>query len=331
VPVALRSVALLVAAATAAALAAPAQATFPGRNGKVYWTDAYHPGGYVDADLVEFDPRSRIARDVWECVSYAPDPAQACTDVTGAAASPDGSIGIVWIRNTFTAPSPPPRGVLHRVSTDGRTSRDVDLPASWLFLPAGDRRTLRFVNDGATLTAELYTGERGGLPIVHRRVGVDGTPGAQVGPPEAATFDWSVDGRAAYELDGNLYILERDGTTRQLTRRGGIQPSWSPHGRWIVFSRAGYLYVIDSRGGRPRRLTTHRGEWPTWSPDGRKIAYIGRYRIGGDGREVVTTSLLYLLDFRTRRTRALRGAYSVCCGDGRWVISPPEWQALPRR
>lgn len=325
-----RSLAPLIALAASAALAAPAHATFPGRNGKLYWTDAYDPGGTASADLVEFDPRSRIARTAWECVSYAPDPTQACTDVTGVAASPDGSIGIVWIRNTFTAPAPPPRGVLHRVSADGKTSVDVDLPASWLFRPVGDRRTLRFINDGATLTAELYTGERGGHPLIHRRIGVDGTPGALVGPPEAASFDWSLDGRAAYELDGNLYILERDGTSRQLTWRGGIQPSWSPHGRSIAFSRAGYLYVIDSSGGRPRRLTSHRGEWPAWSPDGRKIAYVGRHRLGGDGRQLVTTSVLSLLDFRTRRPRVLRSDFSVG-SDGRRTISPPEWQAVPRR
>jgi TolB protein len=67
-------------------------------------------------------------------------------------------------------------------------------------------------------------------------------------------------------------------------------PSWSPKGDLIAYtSRAGgfRIMTIDAEGGDPREVTA--GEDPSWSPDGRYLvfSYRGRLRVASkDGRSV---------------------------------------------
>jgi hypothetical protein len=329
VPVILRALAAALAAGVAlVSVAAPAGATFPGRNGNIFWTSQTSPGGYVIADLTEFDPRTARERRLWECESGAPDLAQACTGVSAPAASPDGRVAVVWTRDSFRSPGPPPTGILRTFAADGESAHDVEVTGARTFSHDTERRTLRFLNDGLTLSGQHYEGEYTGPQVVHR-IGLDGVARAQVGPRGASDFDWSVDGRAAFVRHGNLWVLERDGTQRRLTARGGVQPSWSPRGRWIVFSRAHDLFAIDSRGGPPRRHTRRGGDWPSWSPDGRRIAFLRwkpkrRDQIAWSG-----VAYLYVLDFRSGRTAQLRADPLYDIG-GTYSTSPPEWQALPR-
>ena len=50
------------------------------------------------------------------------------------------------------------------------------------------------------------------------------------------------------------------------------QPSWSPDGSRIAFSRRLAIVTVSSRGGDERPLGVI-GTAPTWSPDGRRIAF----------------------------------------------------------
>jgi TolB protein len=75
------------------------------------------------------------------------------------------------------------------------------------------------------------------------------------------------------------------GHARNLTRTPGLEEtdaSWSPDGRFLVFSSDGdgvdiaSLFTIRASGGRRRRLTRTHGIYdgaPSWSPDGRWIAF----------------------------------------------------------
>lgn len=101
---------------------------------------------------------------------------------------------------------------------------------------------------------------------------------------------WSADGsKAAYAagpLDGSksdIYIVNADGSS--LTRlttdgAGNTHPSWSPDGKWLVFSskRDGNpeIYVMTSAGGKVMRLTFSAADdlMPAWSPDGTQIAFV---------------------------------------------------------
>jgi len=101
---------------------------------------------------------------------------------------------------------------------------------------------------------------------------------------------WSRDGsRIAYAAgpaDGSksdLYSARADGSglTRLTTDGlGNRHPSYSPDGKWIVFSskRDGNpeIYVMPAGGGKPVRLTMSPAEdlSPAWSPDGTQIAFV---------------------------------------------------------
>jgi TolB protein len=72
-------------------------------------------------------------------------------------------------------------------------------------------------------------------------------------------------------------------------------PSWSPDGRYILFSRYGGdvapekngLWLVSPDGGDPHQLTTVIGEHPDWSPDGRYIAFDGDF---GSSIQLVSAS-----------------------------------------
>ena len=97
--------------------------------------------------------------------------------------------------------------------------------------------------------------------------------------------DWSPDGRrilfrspSSDIFGSDIYIVRPDGTgIRQLTRFAGnleiLSSSYSPDGRWIVFSRTGTgrlpdLFVMRSDGSGVRQLT-RTARWdsaPDWGP-----------------------------------------------------------------
>lgn len=91
---------------------------------------------------------------------------------------------------------------------------------------------------------------------------------------------------------GALFIVNADGTgLRQLTpeiaRPAG---SWSPDGRWIVFTNfQGRLFAVHPDGSGMRRIPigpNSRVAQPTWSPDGTRI--LARVRLSGVGVQLMT-------------------------------------------
>jgi WD40-like Beta Propeller Repeat len=108
----------------------------------------------------------------------------------------------------------------------------------------------------------------------------------------------------------HLYAISANGgPARQLTRgpRVDRSPSWSPDARRIVFERDGHIAVVGARGGKARQLTRGRASNsdPVWSPDGRLIAFSR----GTD---------LYVMTSSGHRPRRI-------VRDG----AEPAWQALP--
>ncbi len=141
------------------------------------------------------------------------------------------------------------------------------------------------------------------------------------------TFDeeepaWSPDGSqiAFNSPDPNtgsprLYVVNADGTGRQLLGKGG-SPTWSPDGARIAFTR-GDLFTIRADGSDLRRVTYLYGvhdqsaQYPSWSPDGSALVFES-WRISG-GR-IATVGL-----DESDPVPLTDGA------DGR----QPEWQPVP--
>jgi hypothetical protein len=107
------------------------------------------------------------------------------------------------------------------------STRSVELTTDEYFPTDKHGRVLRWTGDGSSLSVVQYT-EGPTVLDLHRRLLFDGTLGPAIGPLGATSFDWTIDGRAAFDAGSNLFVLSPDGSRRRLTWRGGTDPSWSP-------------------------------------------------------------------------------------------------------
>ena len=79
-----------------------------------------------------------------------------------------------------------------------------------------------------------------------------------------------------------ISVINADRTgEKPLTHLSDVQPSWSPNGREIAFSRSEnrglpQIYIMDNRGNNARPISRDHfnDRNPAWSPDGRRIAFV---------------------------------------------------------
>jgi dipeptidyl aminopeptidase/acylaminoacyl peptidase len=119
---------------------------------------------------------------------------------------------------------------------------------------------------------------------------------------------WSRDGKKiayyAFALtqpsrNPEIWVMDADGSNAKKVTDHGLDPSWSPDGKQIVFAshRDGIfqIYAMNADGSNVRRLTKHNAEDsnPAWAPDGGSIVYIsatgddhrGLFLMGADGSD----------------------------------------------
>jgi len=107
------------------------------------------------------------------------------------------------------------------------------------------------------------------------------TPMARSTPrrqPAESSAHRGLSGRFVFQVGsgGDIYVVNADGTgLRHLTK--GMDPSWSPDGRQVVFVRwtePWGIYLIDADGGNERLLfSSNVARSPVFSPDGSEIAF----------------------------------------------------------
>ena len=284
------------AAAVAVALCAavPAQAAFPGGNGRVVFSsqtlaangqflgsqiEGVHPDGSMRAVLVG----CRRARN---CNRHDP------------AWSPNGQVVAFGARDRLgtVQASGANVNILQR-----RTLRDGD-PA-W----AADGQRLAFTGVAQANAAE--------------NVFILGCPGCGI---RQLTFRggvqpaWSSTDRVAFTRAGNLYTMASSSTrARRLTYKGGSQADWSPHASKLAFVRRGNVYTVRASGKGLDRVTGAGGTQPVWSPDGKQLAFVrgdAIYVVGADGRGL--------------RLLAAPGAPNPADAGNRVRLVAPSWQPL---
>jgi Tol biopolymer transport system component len=302
---------LAVAAAVGAlTLASPAQAGFPGKNGRIAFTVEPRERGEASSSTIETVlPSGRGRRVLGGC------PTGGCFQ-TFPAWSPDGRRLAFGLRDAGLSAG------LAIVRADGTGLRQLPQLTGPYGAPAWapSGRRLLFPGEGGLFTART-----------------DGTGRRRV-TSKPTIFDsaWSWRGVIAFAhdddpfpapmADDGIYTVRPDGSRmRRLVRdrfnaSAPAAPDWSPYGRKLAFSFADSvdpeIHVADATGGAHRRLTTRGGTDPAWSPDGRFIAFIR----SGD---------LYVMRSDGSRERKILDD-GLTDGGVEIYLSAPSWQPLPR-
>jgi len=275
------ALALAAAVSLVAVGAGAAQAAFPGKNGRIAFTQRL----LVSADsepepfsnvIQTASPTGRHRRSLPTC----PDRICNSNGLGAPAWSPSGrSLAFSALRNpTFSFA----RGRIGVIRADGSAWRLLPLLTYYDSEPAWSPRGKAFAFAGEVkdpaVPGTIYTVRTDGSHV--RRA----TPPAEFDPQpdRREDFDgdqpaWSSTGKIAFTRPvpptrhDVIFAMNPNGSALQRLTNGH-DPDWSPHGRYLAFTGPGaYVYISRADGTGPRRLI--RGREPAWSPDGKWIAF----------------------------------------------------------
>jgi Tol biopolymer transport system component len=277
--------AVVLTAVVTAAAAPSAGAKVPGPNGRIVFG--------------RFDP----AIDDFHIFTADPDGTREAQLLPGAAEcprwAPDGSKVLVCLAN--------PAGLIRpaTVNPQGSGFRLLDNPdptlnlGCWAWSPNGARLACEGWDDvNVDQSAGIFTVRssdgRGLVRLTANPYGDHDVPG-----------DYAPDGSRIVFLRSNpdrqasaLFVVNTDGTgLRQLTPWGLAEDagSWSPDGRWILFTKpGGKLYVVRPDGSGLRRILLDTGPGrsfafqPGWSPNGKRIVFSMALQSAGYQEDIFT-------------------------------------------
>jgi Tol biopolymer transport system component len=294
-----------------------AQATVPGKNGKIAVNAASVAGGGIH--VVNAD-----GTGVALVIRWATDPAWSADGSRLAYFDPVRFPGALLVANADGSDETLLREATE--SFDGFVSRgDVFREPAW----SPDASTIAYEESDLACAPRVGCNDD---PEGIRTIRPDGTGDRQLLETAAADPAYSPDGtKIAWNhhrlFATGIHVSNADGTgDTQLTTKDPVtgngaafDPSWSPDGTRIVFakltSNSAELFVMNSDGTNQTRLTFSEAADdvdPAWSPDGTKIAWSRDYRLwvmnaDGSGQGPVSSDLI--------------------------LASRPDWQPLvgPRR
>jgi Tol biopolymer transport system component len=287
-------------------LTAPAQAAFPGANGKIAYQSDRDGNNEIYTIAGDLSPAS-ITR-LTNNSSLDSDPAW----------SPDGT------KLAFVSNRDGGNVEIYRMNADGSgqtrltTSPAYDADPAWS--PDGNQIVFASDRDGDFELFKMNADGTGQTQLTFNSVH-DGFPA------------WSPDGqKIAYQTvapilhDYEIYTINTDGTgLTNLTQSSGddTAPNWSPTGSWVDFmsdrNNAGtvYLWQMNRDGSSQTRVDDHADvQFPAWSPDGNKLAaaYPPLFPPSSD-REITTRS-------------SLPGNSSFSMSQQSGTDTTPDWQPL---
>lgn len=248
------------------ALPAQALATFPGENGPIAFVSSRAPDGNADIYVMRADGSGQ----------------------TRLTAEPGEDFNSVWSpggdRIAFCSDRASTDSIefhLYLMEADGSDVRRLGTPQSnecgLAFAPGG--RRVVFSSDAA-----------GGPDLFVVNLDGSGLRRLTRGRASDVAPDWSPGGRRiAFVRDGDIWVMNADGTRKRKVAGTPLSvswnPSWSPDGRRLVFDddRATgeidptpEIWIVHADGTGLRRLTRnhHRDFQPVWSPDGRRVLFV---------------------------------------------------------
>jgi WD40-like Beta Propeller Repeat len=329
-------VALGIALAAVLLAAAPAGATFPGRNGDLLVTEVTS-SKYQNqrTSVLRIDPRSGRIRQLPVCAildGLQHGQLPTCILAGPPAAAPDGRRVAVVSVDPLDELGNARAWNLRVISLEDGSQAHTPLSGPAPLLPTL-APVVRWSADaaGVLLLRPLHEVTDWWAPPPPGRavlVGLDGGERAELAPAVSSP-DLAPDGRLAFVRDGDVYVQAPGQSPRRLTRRGGDQPAWSPGGRFIAFSRGRHVFVVRATGGRARRLA--RGHEPVWSPDGRRIAFFRRVPVNVFGDDVAWELHVFALTRRTGKVRRITSRGLLNDSTTELIRGGLEWQPLPPR
>ena len=260
-----------------------AEASFPGRNGKI----AIATARWIDCGDCGIEPYS-----IWTLAREKP--AARLLPGWRVAFSPNGR----WLASTaYAIHVTRPDGGARRVlgggfATSPTWSRGGDALAYvkegigiFVLRPDGREKRLIPFTAGAMKVAWAPNATELAFDRDSRVwvVGLDGGAPREIGRGFDAS--WSARGQLAYRRGDRLIVTRAAAGGERVVGTGLPSMSdpefevteaprydWSPDGRRIAYQASGGIYAAPADRGQPHRLA--RGYAPQWSPDGRLIAYV---------------------------------------------------------
>ena len=297
----------------------PAQATLPGKNGKIAFTHTFHnitpgrEGTEVISDIYTVNPDGTNQTNLIADSSYITADTSTSVSEGGAAWSPDGA-RIAFV-SSFDSKSD-----IYVADADGSnpkrlTNNEGRFQAVGSWSPDGAKMVLSCL---PSASYDVCTMDADGSNLTQLT-----TKGEYEEP------NWSPDGKKiAFEsASGGIYTMNPDGSNRTLAIAGGDQPDWSPDGTKIAYRRypSGQshsdTFIANADGSNPVNLTARIGNTsdeavPAWSPDGTKIAFASNlHEYDADSYEI------YVIDANGRNLKRLT--------HGTGTNYDPDWQPLP--